>query len=345
MHLLSSIDIKNIIIMTISIIFCLIFIEIFVRSYIIPLEPGYGYPQNIFVKDPDLIYGYKPGFFGKFKGDLYRNIEIQINSLGFRDDEKPIEKNDKFRIIALGDSVVFGSGLPYEYTIFYKLEKKLMSNGKNVEIFKWGVNSYSFEQYLTLLKKKGVGIKPDLIIVGFTINDIDPIDKEKVEKMIFGETNKTNDDLKEIIKNICRTCIYLNRLFLIKNETKDKTYEEAYLDMELKRWASNDWNETKKRIIEMVSISKQNDFNIVFILFPYKEQLRNNEKQQNRILLHSFCKDHNITLIDPFPIFEKYQPIEDLYLKKDSIHFNEKGNEIIVESIYPIIEKIIDSQK
>ena len=59
---------------------------------------------------PELIFELKPGLEALFKG-----VQIRINSHGFRDRERTLEKPPgTWRIAALGDSVAFGWGVPTE---------------------------------------------------------------------------------------------------------------------------------------------------------------------------------------------------------------------------------------
>ncbi len=75
----------------------------------------YGHPYS--------SYAMKPGYVSY---DDNGNIDVSINSLGFRGPEITREKPEgMFRIVALGASTTYGIYVSDEYTYPYQLEKKL----------------------------------------------------------------------------------------------------------------------------------------------------------------------------------------------------------------------------
>jgi lysophospholipase L1-like esterase len=126
---------------------------------------------SFYVSDPLLGERLNPGYDGYFAG-----VPVGINSLGFRDTrEYALEKpRGTFRILVLGDSVTFGHGALYETTYPYLLEQRLRAWRPDVEWQVWnlGVPGYSTRDELTYLQQVGDRYAPDLVIVGFFINDI-----------------------------------------------------------------------------------------------------------------------------------------------------------------------------
>jgi lysophospholipase L1-like esterase len=104
-------------------------------------------------------------------GEAY-GVPCRMNRLGFRDREFTVEKpKDTRRILFLGDSVVFGLGIRDEETLPKRLEAKFLENGRKAEVMNMGVCGYEAEQEIEFFKEAGRKLSPDLVIVGFTLND------------------------------------------------------------------------------------------------------------------------------------------------------------------------------
>jgi len=117
--------------------------------------------------NPRLIYEYRPDHTVTLGG-----VEVRTNSAGFRDDEFVIPKPDGvFRIVILGDSLTFGYRVPVDDALPQQLERRLAGRDPAVEVFNLGVAGYNSAQEVELLKAKALHYRPDLLIVGYVLND------------------------------------------------------------------------------------------------------------------------------------------------------------------------------
>ena len=115
-----------------------------------PAFGWYGYPTGVYIPDATKGDRFTPNFRGYFLNPPYDHIPININSRGLRDVEHELKKPEKtIRILGLGDSVTFGSGVFLEETYLYRLEQLLQQQGINAEVIKSGVNSYKVDQEYT----------------------------------------------------------------------------------------------------------------------------------------------------------------------------------------------------
>jgi len=132
-----------------------------------------------------LIIGIELHYWYKFKLLLPPNDiknytwghKVRWNKLGFRDknyDLKPLENG--FRIIVLGDSLTWGVGLSEEQRYSNLLERFLKKKypNKNIEVLNFGICGGPTIQEAGNLKKYYKLLKPNLIIVGFCLNDPQP---------------------------------------------------------------------------------------------------------------------------------------------------------------------------
>jgi lysophospholipase L1-like esterase len=103
---------------------------------------------------------------------------VRTSSLGLRERELPaVKPRGEFRLMLLGDSVVFSLGVEYEDSIPAQLERALNEQapaGTRYRTLNLGVPSYNTEQELVQLESLGLGLAPDAVALLFATNDIEP---------------------------------------------------------------------------------------------------------------------------------------------------------------------------
>ena len=121
--------------------------------------------------DDSIVYELRPGMRGRFLG-----AEVSINSLGMRDGERePVKRPGTFRIVGLGDSLMFGWGVRQEETFLALLEEQLNAHfsGRRFEVWNLAVPGYNSVQEAETFVVKADAIGPDLVIVNWVGNDMD----------------------------------------------------------------------------------------------------------------------------------------------------------------------------
>lgn len=124
----------------------------------------------------------------------YKTIEFNwtsnINSIGLRNPEINIEKNDKYRILCFGDSWTYGWGEDEQYSWPRQLNKYLISNGfENYEVINCGRGGAYSKMYLNYMNKCIPLLNPDLVIVG--ILQLDDL-AQLINHKIYKPSNTTN---------------------------------------------------------------------------------------------------------------------------------------------------------
>ncbi|MBI4324967.1 MAG: hypothetical protein HY674_06850 [Chloroflexi bacterium] len=141
--------------------------------------------KQITVQDPKnrLPYILKPGSTGNFF-----DSRIRINRLGFRDREFALDKKDRYRIVAIGESTTMGftikeDGRPWP-KVLEALVRKELSGARPVEVLNAGVAGYSLQEGLIRLRRDVLPLKPDMIISYFGYNGFPLLDDT------FGEAGR-----------------------------------------------------------------------------------------------------------------------------------------------------------
>ena len=146
----------------IVLLICEVFVRLFCEPYIMPRwveNAPYGIRRQI------------ANLRGYIKTAKYQH-HLNTNSKGFRGTrEYPVPKGTNvFRIVALGDSVVDGYGVEDDQTFSALLEKKL-SGKRPCEVANLGTPGFSTAEELIQLNNVGLVLQPDMVILGYFIND------------------------------------------------------------------------------------------------------------------------------------------------------------------------------
>jgi len=148
---------KNILLLFASLIF------IFVLTLLADLIVGRVLPEH-----QDLIF--ESGTTTVFETPEF-SYAAKINSLGFRDYEVKAERSDKFRVMTLGDSFTFGSGVSLEHIWTKVLESDLSGQGCEFEAYNLGRGGRAVDGYAVIAEKAIPVLKPDLVLVAVLQGD------------------------------------------------------------------------------------------------------------------------------------------------------------------------------
>jgi len=134
------------------------------------LRPFVEPKTTLYVADPELGWKLSPG-----AEDEYGGVRVHVNGKGLRGPELAFERPPgSLRILWLGDSVTFGYGVErVEETFPYAVAERLAARlGIPVETVNAGVGGYAPWQQLAWLEREGWRYAPDLVVVGFVLNDL-----------------------------------------------------------------------------------------------------------------------------------------------------------------------------
>jgi peptidoglycan/LPS O-acetylase OafA/YrhL len=146
--------------------------ELLVRQ-IAPQEVlGWGERPSL-QPDPTLGWRLKPSQEIRLRWESY-DYRVSSNSLGFPGPEYPVEKGSHtFRILTTGDAFTSAEGVDTAQAWPRLLEAELgaVAPGRKVEVLNFAITGYGPNQYATIIKEYAPTYRPDLIIVGFYVNE------------------------------------------------------------------------------------------------------------------------------------------------------------------------------
>lgn len=363
----------NIYVSIMATIVILVILEILLRTFAHQdIYTVSSYPKAIF--DKNSITTLKPNFQGAFLSSEIKG-NIKINSKGLRDYEREYNKNNKYRILGLGDSFAFGHGIEFENSFLTILENNLQNKiSKDIQIIKAGVPGQGLTFYLKLLKKEGIKYSPDMVLINFFIgNDIKDITLPKNVYQILVEKDNQSTNKKDInsLKTWLRRNIHLYSFIVDKLKSIPKIrralnktgvasgligrYALDILKKDYSKEYIEKWTEAEKILKQIKEIHP----NTVLVIIPSREQVDHNRLLQavkqldydiNEIdklhpnnQLEKICSKLQIELITLTPefinIYEKGK--SSLYFEIDP-HLNEDGHKLAAKIIY---DKIINAIK
>jgi hypothetical protein len=101
------------------------------------------------------------------------DVVIETNSLGYRNREVET-KSSATRVLFLGDSITLAGYLSEADTFVRRVETLARNGNKNWETINAGVGAISLKNELAILLETGIQLKPDVVVLGFYLNDFLP---------------------------------------------------------------------------------------------------------------------------------------------------------------------------
>ncbi len=300
-------------------------------SEIIPRSGGpYDLLPHGFVPHASIRYTYATNPRGYF--DQHDSITHTFNSEGWRDSERDIEKPvNVIRILGLGDSYTFGQGVKHEHLFLSLLGPLLESQiaGKQIETINTGQPGYNTSMQKQLLERRGLDYRPDVVLLSFVPNDVEPdiyTDRPKVEFFTEFTTSYAQGDWLSQYSELWM----LARRKYLQHRTAD-----SYLRKSINSYLNEPekWDRCRDALAGIQDLCKQKDCKLAITIFPFFVNL-NGEYPFEPIHDHvrSFCKETQIPVLDLREIFRDFEGPE-LWVHPTDQHPNELAHRIAAGAI------------
>lgn len=298
-------------------------------SYLKPPKPVSKQKMSeLFVRQssiPGLDYELAPN-----KDSKAFSIFIRTNSYGMRDDEPIISDSDPARrIVVIGDSFTFGYNVSGEDTYPNVLEEILneQNGSTQFEVLNLGLAGYTTRQEAIVLKHKGLKWDPELIIIGYVLNDpeIDPLQPLPA---FFNETKWWQH------VNIFRLIAKFKQIYYVKTLGGGDYY--IYLHNDERKWQS-----VVSGFESISNTAREKNIPVLLIIFPIieneglrkKEDFWENYKYKDlHKKVENLASENGFYVIDLYDYYSKYPP-QDLVSTPTDNHPNELGHRVAGEVI------------
>ena len=303
--------------------------------------------------DEAITYELIPGSEGRaFKTD------VKANSFGFRSPE-PSQSDDVRRIVVLGDSIAFGSELPDETAFPNLLRRSLVRRDARFDVQNLSLSGYDTLQELAVLKRHGLPLQPELVIVGFCLNDAGVVSAnlEYLERM------------RGYSKRPWLLASRLGQLVLVLlDRLQSRRFEEAANDPAVfrERYSAqidsigadehelralltdasqqlpSAWYRDEERVgrlrhvfAELAQLRDAHGFRVLIVVFPWLEIDANAlypHHVAHAIIVHEARRQH-LPVLDLLGVFQRHNLVGLRNDKDDPVHPSPAGHELASETI------------
>jgi lysophospholipase L1-like esterase len=244
----------------------------------------------------------------RFVSRLHGNIPR--NSLGFRDHEYPRPKPaGVFRILVLGDSFTQGVGVGFDESYPERLERLLNlvagGSGPDFQVLNLGLPQRSTPQELRLLRKMAPELEPDLVLVGYCLNDAEDWDDAESTRALRQRTGYLDQGglpgwLGRLASPSALAELVDRRLGLALSRRRQTSYYRA-----LYRPGAGGWEKIRAALGELSAWSRREGTPVVVAVFPLLSYGLDGGYPFPEIhrLLDEELKHHHLPHLDLLPFF------------------------------------------
>ncbi len=265
--------------------------------------------------DPEMSHQHRPNTQAFLMGH-----EVRINSVGFRDREYSLQKPPgTYRIVALGDSTTFGWGVAYEETYPKLLEAALNANPpspkwNHYEVINTGIGNYNTAQELAMLKDYGMQFNPDMVTIGWYINDAEP----------------TPVPSRNWIAYHSYGYIWLTSSFdyVLRNVGARQTYSQYYNGL-YEGLSKPGYLKMKNAFAELAALCKERNIALHILLIPELHTLSGNyEFTKIDDIIREIGKENGVSVLDLINAYPPEGDPKQYWASPEDDHPNGKANEL-----------------
>lgn len=275
-----------------------------------------AYPQfdqtkivHKYADNPQLVYDLKPSFSEDWHGIL-----IKTNALGMRDHEYPLQHPPGVvRIAIIGDSVVFGGDMPLEQTFPKLLEAQLNRQaGERYEVMSFADVGYNSAQEEIVLKEKVLKTAPDVVLLGFCLND-----------------DTYTDGLAELTRELHPAAL--------GSRLHSKLLSYLLFRRERRNFASGtDFSQVAHLFAALGALGRRQGFRPLILIFPYRyHDIESYPFKGKHAAVRAAAEKNGVAWIDFMDVFSSLSADERQQLfTPDGVHFTPLGMQRVAAYLF-----------
>jgi len=306
--------------------------------------------------EQDNLFGYKliPDKTTRLRWLSY-DYTVKANSLGFPGVLYP-EKNydNKNRILVTGDAFESAEGVDTNLAWPWLLETQLIDNNVQTEIFNFSITGWGPNQYLAAIREYAPIYKPDIVLVGFFVNEFFDINASKEGfQMSIGFQNPRANGFYSVIRLLnLRSFIRQNIIARAKEMVLSKPNSLGYLFGYFSAFEINNLSYMGKssdliyeNFKKIKAITDSLDADLLIVLVPASIQIQNASQlpyypnsinfadtdrfdpNQPQRLTIDICSKLNIPYVDLRSAFKESSSAQ--YYQPWNMHWTEEGHDVV----------------
>ncbi|HZO01324.1 MAG TPA: GDSL-type esterase/lipase family protein [Burkholderiales bacterium] len=285
---------------------------------------------------------------------LHAGVPVAFNRFGLRDAERsPRPAPGVTRVIALGDSVTFGMGVPQEQTYPRQLESLLGTAGAKVEVLNMGMPGYNTGHQLGQLRELGLSLEPKVVVLGFLYNDVQLSSAQRAKAAADDERSlgrkarsAFNRSMWWLKKNSLFFAWLTPRLGWVLRplgvqglgqvgEVKDRYVE-----------SNPQWRMVRESILEMRRLTAERGIELVVMIIPAMTKFDDDHYpiREYHEAVAAFCRESGIKHLDLLPAFWGLDGTR-FWIHPTDGHPNADGQRIMAEALAEFLAPLLREKK
>jgi hypothetical protein len=296
------------------------------------------------------------------------DVEVVTNSLGFRHRELGPKTEAEFRILALGDSILFTSYLPVEQAFSAVIQSSLARRkpealrGLQLEVVNAAIGGIDLQNELAILMETGLAIEPDVVLVGLYLNDAnvstylrvtqlsEPYRRSRflaftLDRFRLLRARSIEERLEGEMQGLEHEREVFRRTHIITDERWETTeggfnhrIDHSFHDWGF-AWSTEYWPKVGELLRIMKQVSADHGFKLAVVFFPVGYQVEAEilrDEPQGRFA--DLLADLELPHLDLLPVLRSRYREDGIDLFYDYCHYRAEGVEFVSDRIAQFLQ-------
>jgi lysophospholipase L1-like esterase len=284
------------------------------------------------------------------------DVVIRTNALGYRNPE--VGPHSRTRVLFLGDSITVAQYLHEEATFVRRVQALSETHGPPLETINAAIAGIGLENELAILRETGLLTDPDIVVLGFFLNDVEPSPGVRVlQPPVFLEWSWFARHLGRVAPFLLRaetfrldsweTGPWRRELRALYPPGDGDPEQEpgafnaailaAYRDWG-SAWTVSAWRRIEPLLMEFRRLATEHGFTPLIICFPVALQARARFLyDQPQARLRSAAARLDVPVLDLLPFLREIEPRDPAPIFVDHCHYTGHGHEVLAPRILDFI--------
>lgn len=273
------------------------------------------------------------------------------NELGLRDVDYPSPKPvDHRRVLILGDSFTFGSGVFDDDRVFPEIIERRLNDShrppgvRRIDVLNGGIHGSLTKDWLRLFRRIEDHFQPDVVVSVFFLRDgtmtgsvpafFDPIRKSIVARNRDSWLYRLSYVFRIVRDELDRRLI---------SEAYTKEFHQAYFGEGAE---TAEWRRAQRHLLRLRDFAAERGAVSGLVVFPVLVDLRADDYPFQRICdeVLRFASRHRIPSLDLLPAF-RGRASPELWVSPVDQHPNAEGHRIAAEAILPFVVQLLEEHE
>lgn len=313
-----------------------------------PHSVGVSRQPLIYERDPTTGYRYRPGASGRFTRVFEFDHTVEVNARGFHDDDRRLDEGERV-IVTVGDSFTAAMHVPIREGWPRLLERQLQEQADpKIRVVNLGMDGTGPDVQLELLKENLAELRPELVVLGFFMNDRADIMRRRVYREVHEgyvlryQSEEDAQEMRALAKQLrgdtFRWWLFENSFLYrlgVYLRSGDQNLFRTNVMSPAEVGGRPQWrpDPSLQRILqEFVALAESEGFALVVVPVPAKAL-----PEASLRLLRSRVSIPGLEVIDLVGAMRRLVAADggvwqDLYWKRDA-HFNAEGNRVFARAL------------